>query len=111
MCTTFHSWFSLYFFVRFMEKKPPLKLYGAFDYFSRTYEVAKFLMNTLYLNVTDIMHANEYAIYANSGLHVNLWDFFLVPFCFKMKKDHFKKRFLLWPQVLFKYFKEIKFYF
>ena len=85
-------------------------LYGVFDYLSRTYEVAKFLMNTLHFDITDVMHANEYAIYANCGLHVNLWDFLLVPFCFKMKKDHFKQKFLLWPQVLFKYFKEIKFY-
>ena len=30
------------FFVSFMEKKPPIKVYGVLDHFSRTSEVAKF---------------------------------------------------------------------
>ena len=51
--------FFVSFFVRFMEKKPPIKFYGVFDHFSRTYEVAKFWMIELYLNVSDIMNANS----------------------------------------------------
>ena len=34
--------FFVSFFVRFLEKKPPIKFYGVFEHFSRTYEVAKF---------------------------------------------------------------------
>ena len=37
-----HPWFSLHFLTTFMEKKPSLKFYGAFDHFSQTYEIAKF---------------------------------------------------------------------
>ena len=36
----------------FMEKKTPIKFYGVFDHFSRTYEVAKFRMIKLYLDVS-----------------------------------------------------------
>ena len=41
MDKTFHPWFSLHVFVRFMEKKST-KFYGVFVHFSGTYEVAKF---------------------------------------------------------------------
>ena len=77
-----------------MEKKPSLKLYGVFDHFSRTYEFAKFLMNKLYLDLSDVIHLIH-------GLYVNLWNLF-VSICFTMKKNHFKQKFLLWPQVPFK---------
>ena len=45
---------------------------------------------------------NDHTKHANCGLHVNLWNFFLAPFCFMMKKDHFKQQLLPWPQVPFK---------
>ena len=73
-----------------MGKKPPIKFYGIFDQFLRTYEVSKFWMINLYLNVSDIMHANEHKKHANCGLHVNFWNFLLMLFCFMTKKDHFK---------------------
>ena len=34
--------FFAFFFVIFMEQKPPMKFYVVFDHFSRTYEVTKF---------------------------------------------------------------------
>ena len=87
---TYHRWFSLHLFVSFMGKKPPIKFYGIFDQFLRTYEVSKFWMINLYLNLSDIMHTNEHKKHANCGLHVNFWNFLLMLFCFMMKKDHFK---------------------
>ena len=48
------------FFVTFMEKAPPIiKVYGVFDHFSRTFEVAKFWAIKLYFYVKDVIHANE----------------------------------------------------
>ena len=73
-----------------------------FDHFSRTYEVAKFRIIKLYLDVSDVTHANEHTKHANCSLYVNLWNFWLMPSCFMMKKDHFKQKLLLWPQVPFK---------
>ena len=35
----FDHWFSLHYFVGFKKKKPPIKFYGIFDHFPRTYEV------------------------------------------------------------------------
>ena len=59
-------------------------------------------MIKLHLEVSDVTHANEYAKHANCGLHVNFWSFLIISFCFLMKKDHFKEKLLLWPQVPFK---------
>ena len=73
------------FFVSFMEKKPPIKVYGVLDHFSRTSEVAKFWIVKLYLNASDVIHANEYKKHANDGLHVNFWKLLLMSFCFMMK--------------------------
>ena len=58
-----------------MEKKTPIKFYGAFDDFSRTYEVPKFRTIKLYLDVSDVVHGNEYAKYAICDLHVNFQVF------------------------------------
>ena len=57
-------WFSLHFYVRFMEKKPPIKFYDVLVHFLRAYEVAKSWMIKLYLNVSDVIHANELTKYA-----------------------------------------------
>ena len=54
-----------------------------------------------YLNVRDTIHTNEQTKHANCGLH-GLRGFMW--FCFKTKKDHFKQKLLLWPQVPFKGF-------
>ena len=70
----FHLWFSLHFFLSFMEIKPPIKFYGTFDYFSRTSEVKKFWIIKLCLNASDAIHVNK---------HIYLWpsykllDFFV----------------------------------
>ena len=90
------------FFVTFMEKTPPvIKCHSVFDHFSRTYEVAKSWTIKLYLCVSDIITGiNKQNV--NCGLHVNFWNFFKMSFCFMMKKDHFKPKMLLWPQVPFK---------
>ena len=42
-----------------------IKFFDVFDHFSQTHEVAKFQMNRLYLNVCDIIHANEHTTHAN----------------------------------------------
>ena len=95
--------FFFFFFASFMEKNPLINFYGAFDHFSWTYEVAMFWMIKLYLNEIDVIHANEHTKHANCGLHVNFWIFLLMSFCFMMKKkNHFKQKLLLWPQVSFK---------
>ena len=59
-------------------------------------------MIKLYIEVSDVIHANGHTKYANCTLHVNCWNFLLMSFCFMMKKDHFKQKLLLWPQVYFK---------
>ena len=48
------------------------------DHFLRTYEVKKFSMIKLYLEVSDVIHAKKHTKYANCGLHVNFWNFLLV---------------------------------
>ena len=47
-------------------------------------------------------YTKEQTKYVNCGLHVNFWSFLYMSFCFMMKKDHFKQKLLLWPQVPFK---------
>ena len=58
MYQTFHLWFSLQIFVNLWKKN--ILFYGRFDHFSWTYEVAKFWMIKLCLDVIGIMHANEH---------------------------------------------------
>ena len=67
MYKTFHRWFSSHFFVGFMEKKPFVKSCGVFDHFSQVYQVLKFLMIKMYLDVKDIMHPNEPRKHASCG--------------------------------------------
>ena len=58
-------------FVSFMEKTPPtIKCYGVFDHFSPNFEVTKFWKITLYIDVSDVIYANEQTNYANCGLHI-----------------------------------------
>ena len=59
-----------------------------FDHFSQTYEVAKFSMIKLYIDMSDVIPENEHAKHANCGLHVNVWNFLFMAFCFMIKKDH-----------------------
>ena len=56
-------------------------------------------MVNLYLDSSDVIHADEHTKYFNCGLPVNFWIFLLKSFCFMMKKDHFKEKLLLWPEV------------
>ena len=53
-------WFSLHIFANFTEKEPATKFYGAFDYFWQTHEVTKFWLIKLCLDVSDVIHTNEY---------------------------------------------------
>ena len=76
----------LHIFVNF-NKTTFAKFCGAFDNFSRTYEVARlWIINCVLTLVTSFTGLN---IYANYGLHVNFWNSWLAPFCFMMEKDHF----------------------
>ena len=88
------------FFVRIIEKKP-IKFYGVFVQFWWTYEVAKFWIIKLYLDVHDIIHMNKHTKYASCDVPVRFWIFLLMSFCFMMKKDHFKQKLFLWLQVNF----------
>ena len=58
--------------------------------FLRTYEVVKYSMIKLYLDVEDVILTKEHTKYGNSGLHVNCCIVLLMQFCFMMKNDHFK---------------------
>ena len=89
----------LVFFVLFF-----LHVLWCFDHFSRTCEVKKFWMIKLYLEVSDVIHANKHRKYANCVLHVNFRRFLLMRLSFMIKKGHFKLKFVLWPQVLFSFF-------
>ena len=89
----------LVFFVLFF-----LHVLWCFDHFSRTCEVKKFWMIKLYLEVSDVIHANKHRKYANCILHVNFRRFLLMRLSFMIKKGHFKLKFVLWPQVLFSFF-------
>ena len=64
MYKTFHPWFSLRVFVNFMEKNLFTYFCDCFDFFSWTYEVAKFWMIMtrikLSFDVIEVMHVNEY---------------------------------------------------
>ena len=77
MCKTFHLLFFLHFFIIFKEKNPPIRFYGVFVYFLRPYEVAKFWMIELYLDVSVVIRANKHTKYANCGLPVNVLIFLL----------------------------------
>ena len=77
------------FFVKFMKKELFIQFYGRFDHFSWTCVVVKLEMIKLCLGGSEVIHASEDKLYANCGLHVNFWKFWLMPFCFIMTKDHF----------------------
>ena len=87
--------------VDFIKKEPNTKFQSFFDHFLRTYEVIKFWMVRLCLDASDVMYANEHALYANCGLYVKCWKFRLMPFCFMTKKDHFQQKLLLSSHVPF----------
>ena len=80
-----------HFFVKFIEKKPPIKLYVVFVHFSLTFEIAKFWMIKLYLDVSDVIHTNEHTKYANCDFYKNFWIFLLMPFCFMMSKNGLRR--------------------
>ena len=88
--------FSLHFLVSFMEKKPPIKFIGVFVYFLRTYEVPKFWMIKNYLDISDVIHANEHSKYAYYGLNVNFWIF---------RQCHFV---LWWKMIILRYYATFK---
>ena len=45
-----------------------------------------------------------------SGLYTNFWNFLLMSFYFIITKDHFKQKWLLWPQVPFNEILELPIY-
>ena len=101
MYITLHSLLSLHIFVYFMKKEPFTKPY-VFNHFSVTCEVTNIWWIKLWINASDVITTKEQTKYANWGLHVILWNFWLMSYCFKMKKDLFMQKMLLWPQVPFK---------
>ena len=86
-----------------MEKESCTKFCGVLIRFLEVENLAqvKFSMIKRYLDVSDVIHAKEYTKDANCGLHLNCWIFLFMAFCFIMKKDHFKQKLLIWPQVPF----------
>ena len=104
MYKTFHPWFSLHFFVSFVEKNPPIKFHRLFHNFSRTYEVAKFwMLNCISTYLMPYMPMNKQNMLIVSYMEP-FGSFLLMSFCFKMKKDLFQRKLLLWSQVPFKGF-------
>ena len=79
------AFFFLFLFL-FYRGKASYKVYSVFDHFYELYEVAKFRMVKLYLDVSDVIHANEHTKLAICALHVNLWNFLSMSFCFCNKK-------------------------
>ena len=58
---TFHPWLSLHILVNFMWKRTfDTAFCVVFDNFSSTYEVAKFWIIKLCLDISEVIHANEY---------------------------------------------------
>ena len=55
------------------------------------------------LYASDVIHANEHTEYVNCDLRVNFLKFWLMSFCFVMRKDHFKQKLLLWSKIPFKF--------
>ena len=68
-------------FLLILWKKSFLHSFDHFDHLSWTYEVAKFWM---------IVSRRKW-LTCNCGLHVNFWRLRLMPFCFMVRKDHFKQ--------------------
>ena len=58
-------------------------------------------MIKLYLHASDVINTIGHTYNANDGLHVNFWKCWLMLFCFMIKKDCFKQKFLLLPQFSF----------
>ena len=71
------------------KKKTSVKSNGLFVHLSWAYEVAKFWVVKRYLDVSDVIHANEQTKPANCGLHVNFWRML---FCYFVL---WRKRFIL----------------
>ena len=62
----------------------------------------KFWIIELYLDVSDVIHANEHTKHVYCDLHVNFWSSLLMLLSFMMKKDHFNQKLLVWPHIPFK---------
>ena len=92
-----------YFFLacscKFYEEWTFNKILWCCGLFFINYEVAKLRS----YEVCDVIHAHKHTQYANCGLHVSFLKFWLLPFCFMMKKDFTKQKMLVWSQVLFKW--------
>ena len=93
----FTTGFCLHNFVSFIKKVPSIKSYCVYDHFSRSYEVIMLWMIKRFLNVNDVIPANENIYYANWAY---IWNFWSRSFYF-MIKNHFKIKLLLPPQYLF----------
>ena len=92
--------FAYFLFILWKKNLEPFMVFLAI--FHELKKVPKFWTNKLCLNISDIIHANEHTWCVNCGFHGNLWYFLLMLLCFMTKKDHFKQKFLLWPQFPFK---------
>ena len=66
-----------------MEKKFAIKFYDVFDYYSRSYKVAKFSIMELYLDVRDVIHAKGHTKHANCGFPTNIPRVFHVEITWK----------------------------
>ena len=73
-----------------------------FNYYSQSCKGMKCCMTGQCLQVNDFILTNRHTEHANCGLHINFWNFWLMPFCFMIQKDYFKPKLLLWPQSSFK---------
>ena len=47
-------------------------------------------MIKMYLNISDVINENKHKTYANCGLHVNFWEFFVNVILYYDEKGSFK---------------------
>ena len=85
-CKKYFTPVFLHIFVSFVKKKTSVKSNGLFVHLSWAYEVAKFWVFKLHLDVSDIIHANEQTKPANCGLYVNFWRMLFCYFVLWRKK-------------------------
>ena len=85
----------------------PSKFYGVFDHFSRTYEVTNFewlncvpmsVMSSTWMNIGNMLIMACMLTFGISSQYL---------FCLMMRKDKFKQKLLLGPQVLFKFTRQL----
>ena len=89
-------------FLKFFWEEPNIKFFSVFYHFSWIYEIKNFWMIKTYLNISDVINENKYKTYANCGLHVKFWEFFVNVILYYDEKGSFKVKVVTSASVPFK---------